>query len=408
MAVSEVRTESTAMTDNTEKNANISCSDAALGENLVEDRARNRIAIIQLSDLQFGHKHTFGNPSNIADKLILDVQEMAHKHDFMPSYLVLSGDITETGHADEFKDAENVINIILKDLSIDKVNLLCVPGNHDVSRDLSKVSDVAGDTQLKFLPYNNFVENVAGRDGCLKNDCYPNIEKMISDYAVTFLLLNSCEKEDHETHEAYVSTEKVKKTLPRKKSEEYDKLKIAILHHQLYPGVCSQDGPNTIRNASDIFSILSCHKYSIVLSGHVHKSDAYDRSDGKGGRVIFACCGATGVKKQERSENTANQYAIHIIDFNEELGFKTLWRGFRDSADTIYGRGGWDEYKPPTQFTIPSIEKLDRDNRGTPQNIKPSAEDVIQKPESSGIASENIDKTKLAIAMLLGGWNEND
>ena len=407
MGVSEIRTESNGMINTTE-NVGIPSSNGGVSENLVEDRAKGRIAIVQLSDLQFGDKHTFGKPSSIADKLILDVQEMAEKHHFKPSYMVLSGDITETGHADEFKDAENVINKILKDLSIDKVNLLCVPGNHDVSWDLSKVSDVAGDKQLKLLPYNNFVKNVAEADGYLKNDCYPNVENTISDYTMTFLLLNSCENEDHQTHEGYVSTKKITKTLPRKKPEEYEKLKIAILHHQLNPDASSQDGLKTIKNATDINSILTCHKYSIVLSGHIHKSNATQRSDGKGGRVIFASCGATGVNKQGRDDNTANQYAIHIIDFNDELEFKTLWRGFRDSADTICGRGGWDEYQPSTNFVLPSIEKTDHDKREIPQNVNPPAEDVIQKAESSGIASENIDKTKLAIAMLLGGWNEND
>jgi hypothetical protein len=64
-----------------------------------------RFGLIQLSDLQFGSKHVFGSPSNIARKLAIDINEQSAEHSFTCMYLLLSGDITETAHADEFNDA---------------------------------------------------------------------------------------------------------------------------------------------------------------------------------------------------------------------------------------------------------------------------------------------------------------
>ena len=122
----------------------------------------NRFGLIQLSDLQFGENHRFGYPSKIAEKLLSDIKKMSGEgeYDFTPLYIVLSGDITEKAHSDEFNDAANVIEEILNGLNIDRTNILCVPGNHDVNWNLSKNSHEAGDDQLKFLPYNNFVSEV--------------------------------------------------------------------------------------------------------------------------------------------------------------------------------------------------------------------------------------------------------
>ena len=69
----------------------------------------SRFGLIQLSDLQYGSKHRFGTPSNVHDSLAKDILFLSEKFQFTPIYIILSGDITETGHADEFMDATNSI-----------------------------------------------------------------------------------------------------------------------------------------------------------------------------------------------------------------------------------------------------------------------------------------------------------
>lgn len=86
-----------------------------------------RYGIIQLSDLQFGEKHRFGFPSKIYESIARDVQYMSEKYSFSPIYLLLTGDITETAHANEFIDAGNAIEKLANQISIDKDSILSVP-----------------------------------------------------------------------------------------------------------------------------------------------------------------------------------------------------------------------------------------------------------------------------------------
>ena len=91
------------------------------------------IGIIQISDLQFGSKHVFGQPSSLARRLSLDILQLSEKHRFTPVYLTISGDITETGMIDEFSEAYNQLEAVRQELLIDSHAVLYVPGNHDIS-----------------------------------------------------------------------------------------------------------------------------------------------------------------------------------------------------------------------------------------------------------------------------------
>ena len=116
----------------------------------------NRYAIIQLSDLQFGEKHVFSSPSNISNMLAYDIKEMGDKYSFVPMYLLLSGDISEKSHKNEFDDAIKQIELLISNIGIDTDSVLVVPGNHDVNRKLAEVSESVGDPSIKFSNYYNF------------------------------------------------------------------------------------------------------------------------------------------------------------------------------------------------------------------------------------------------------------
>jgi predicted MPP superfamily phosphohydrolase len=123
----------------------------------------NRYGIIQLSDIQFGRKHRFANPSDFVDKLIDDINKVSQEHNFRSKYIVLSGDITETGNAKEFSRAASILGTLSDRLGVERKNILCVPGNHDVNWKLAennKDSNKNYDEQLKFEPYFKFVRTL--------------------------------------------------------------------------------------------------------------------------------------------------------------------------------------------------------------------------------------------------------
>ena len=385
----------------------------------------SRFGIIQLSDLQFGKKHRFGYPSEIAEKLLIDINKMSREHDFTPIYIVLSGDIAETANPEEFKDAANVIQEILNGLNIEKTDILCVPGNHDVNRDLSKQSQKTGDDQLKFKPYNGFLVNIGQDDQGTTGVTYPLIKdnQLIKDdqFIIEFILLNSCEKIDQENNSAWICKRKLNKSLASKK--EKGTLRIVISHHLVHalaegeikeatktngpviPKQSLQKRVDAINNMKEIKSIIENHKCDIVLTGHMHEPHLEPSKNNEGHSIIYCGCGSTGVNAKHREDGVQNQYCIHVIDL-EKNEFESIWRAYNPSTQTEYGIGGWTEdntfVKNPTEFFLPVRKPIPA--AGTQVTSESS---VSPKIKPSAPAATNLDYMKLAIANLLGGWDEN-
>ena len=143
-----------------------------------------RYGIIQLSDLQFGPKHRFGSPSKIHVSIAYDVAGLAEKHQFLPIYILLTGDITETAHANEFTEAGEVIQKIADRISIDQDSILCVPGNHDINWKLAEVASTVGDSNLKYNNYNKFAQNHCNKYSLVTPECYNR-------FSIIGLVLNS-------------------------------------------------------------------------------------------------------------------------------------------------------------------------------------------------------------------------
>ncbi|MDB6124049.1 MAG: Phosphohydrolase [Pedosphaera sp.] len=316
----------------------------------------NRFGIIQLSDVQFGKKHVFGFPSKISGRLAADTRAMAAKYSFMPIALIVSGDVSETGHADEFNDALRELTALCQDLAIDQDLLLTIPGNHDVNWLLSQVSAQVGNNDLKLLNYNNFSKKLSNNNSFSSESTYPII--IDHRYCIKFLLLNSCEKETHDLHLGYVNPEKLVSTLKADKTKDYktDKyLKVCVLHHRLDTSIC--DKRSAIENATEIESILASHQYCLILTGHVHQTIVHEvKRDNVA--IVYSGCGSTGVNASQRADGVQNQYCIHVIDRSQGK-FETYWRAFNPNSRTEFGLGGWSkdncEAGDCSQFTVPEI-----------------------------------------------------
>ncbi len=394
--------------------------------------SRNRFGIIHLSDLQFGKNHTFGHPSTIAEDLLSDIKKMSGEYEFTPLYIVLSGDITDTAHSEEFKDAANVVAEILNGLNIDRANILCIPGNHDVNWNLSKLSHEAGDDQLKFLPYKSLVSKITNSSYTFEKDIYPRITKdtnpRIKDdqtkideqlkLKLEFLLLNSCEKIDHENNYPWICKNKLKKSLPAKKEDK--SLRIVVSHHSLLVEAAnefrealknneSDDAIPTqnlkkrleaIENMNKIRSLIERYKCDIVLTGHIHKCGIKFIEDEENHPIIYSGCGSTGVNQSQREDGVQNQYCIHVLDY-DTCKFQSIWRSY----NPLYRDGGWTIDNTiknnTTEYSLPGIQPI--------ADSTAKAAELETKPTAPVMDSINIDKaSKIAAAILLGGWNEKD
>lgn len=381
----------------------------------IKQLGKNRVGLIQFSDLQFGRKHRFEDSSDFIRKLVSDINNMSKRHNFRPLYIVLSGDTSQTGHAKEFEVASKVIGDLCDELNIDRKNMLCVPGNHDVNWNLSKYAEEAGDDQIKLLPYNNFVTAITGSEEHLSKDCYVkrtedpfksepddlNYSKIGEQNkpALEILLLNSCEKEDHQNHDGYVCKEKLLKTLQTQTSG--NRLKIAIMHHRFE--TIPNEAPGII-NARDIQAILEGNKYNIVLTGHIHQGIIKSTNESGRHTIIYASCGTTGATKDEREDGIQNQYFIHVLDFDNNK-FLTIWRAYNPACLTENGRGGWTQdncfAEGMTEYDLPNIKQRHL------EDSQIEKKDVVYSEHVLDSKTEQ-EKMKLAYLNLLGGWKENE
>jgi len=312
----------------------------------------DRFGIVHLSDTQFGAKHFFGFPSKLARALSDDIEHVSGRGLFIPLYVLISGDITETGHFDEFKDALAQFEVLRRQLSIDKESILCVPGNHDVSWPLAKVARETGNTALKYANYNAFVRELTGVDRIAVSTRYP----VINDhrFGTKFLLLSSTERETDTCHDGYVDEARLIASLEQDQTEiETQKyVKICILHHRLDTTVPEAD--SRILNAVETETILAKWGYSVVLTGHVHQamSHVVTKDDTS---IIYSGSGSTSVDKTQRADGVQLQYSIHVIDRHNGT-FETYWRAFNPQSKTRYGLGGWTHdtasSAEPTRFSL--------------------------------------------------------
>ena len=92
----------------------------------------DKIRIIQVSDIHFEHNR----PEN--NKLVLEAfftdlkHEIEHRND---TYCIISGDLTNKGSSKEYNDFYDYF--IFKMMKIIPLkNIICVPGNHDLNRNI--------------------------------------------------------------------------------------------------------------------------------------------------------------------------------------------------------------------------------------------------------------------------------
>lgn len=303
----------------------------------------NRFGLIVLSDLQFGEKHRFGYPSNISQKVAFDINTLSSRYDFTPEYLLITGDIAETANKDEFDDAIIQLQQLAENISINKENILVVPGNHDISWPLSQVSTEAGDPSLKLSPYEKFLNRLNQNNSIcsVANEHYPFI--VDTRLGIEFLLLNSCENENHEVHEGYIDKNKLISTLSHNvrkiiEDKRNSLIKIAMLHHRLDTQRGSKE---IVTNSEEIESILLSYDYDLVLSGHIHKNQFHIKDIGDM-KIIKSGTGSTGINFTERSDGTQNQYNIHIID-RTRTSIIILPRAYNPNSISKFGRGAWKQ-----------------------------------------------------------------
>lgn len=300
-----------------------------------------RIALIQISDTQFGPKCIF-DPAILARDVSADVLQLSDQHSFIPTYIVVSGDVAESGNAIQFTQGKLFIESLCRELSTDLRNVLIVPGNHDLNWDLSRLADHVGDPHIKFACFDRFCEEVVGTPLFRSQKEFP--ESIDYRHGIYFMMLNSSEYENHEVFEGKVNCVKLLATLQSSRFIEATKsgfLKIAVLHHRL--DVASHELRSAVSNAEEVDAILAKNGFQIALSGHVHCEFTH-RKESDGNHVIYSGCGSTAIDKTQRPEGVPNQYTIHVLDDQpRNARLESYFRAYNPRSRSKFGMGKWTQ-----------------------------------------------------------------
>jgi len=203
-------------------------------------------------------------------------------------YLVISGDIVNQGKDSEFEDARIFIEEVVEETELSRNKIIIVPGNHDINWKISEENkNWRFDNYLKFLSniYNKELKNFYPFiDWDFKIDTErPKPEELTSIFHfnesnLLIIGLNSCTLEDEKHHFGALSLEQLERVEDYIKEIDEKTLKIAILHHHVFPmehKLELKDGEiftddSIVRDFSVVEEYLLRLGIDVVLHGHKH------------------------------------------------------------------------------------------------------------------------------------------
>lgn len=301
------------------------------------------IALVQISDIHFSD-----NSKNIASRAIAVKSAVLAK---IPApeaiFLVLTGDIANTGAESEYELAKEFIAKLetsLLESGTHRPHIVAIPGNHDlhlqresevrsfilenIEQYVSKGIDTAGNGFAEVLaPQNNFFDFQAAVSGCSP---LPVCERLyyertfaVGDRVVRFGCFNTAWLSRR--HEIQSKLFLPKQTLSAKTPENVD-LSIALFHH-----------PSNWLNANNAKEVghFVEKNFDVVLTGHEHDPDVIRTLNKNGEAIDFLRAPAFNDPQVEQ-----NGFQLLAINFDE--GIQTVstfcWQGsrFTESGTTLW------------------------------------------------------------------------
>jgi WD40 repeat protein/uncharacterized protein YjbI with pentapeptide repeats/3',5'-cyclic AMP phosphodiesterase CpdA len=328
--------------------------------------ASREVAILHVSDLQFGAHHRFGDGQNsLAGRLAQDLVAIDTQ---VPSIdlLVISGDLAETGMQDELVQAREFIDELGAHVGLTHEHIIVVPGNHDVNRLLcegyfstcrGKGEDPQRPYDPKWTPYVDFVTNLHGPEAFTPERPYDL--HVFEPLRVVVAALNSTMAESHLPDDHYGLCEEPQLRWFATQLERYaDWTRIAVVHHNLRESDGAAD-PGFLRDADAFTRILHNH-LDVVLHGHTHDGKADRLSDG----TLVLAAGSAGLAQPYRPEEVGAQYQVLSLGAGEITRWARRYqpRQNRWIGDTSLGTDGNDWCE---KFTVASLCHARGDARAT-------------------------------------------
>ncbi|WP_287358491.1 metallophosphoesterase, partial [Moorena sp. SIO3B2] len=295
--------------------------------------------ILHLSDL---HITTSEEATLWSNQLAQDLTQDLQIPDL--DALILSGDIANYSTPEEYQAAQQFLDNLCLDFSLDPKQIVLVPGNHDLNWTLAKeayelwdLEDYEGELkdghyikvseevirvrdqtkyQQRFAHFSQFYQAIKGQPYPLDYDQQAIIDHL-PEQNLLILGLNSAWQLDHHFRaRASIHSGALSKALAKiRRNPDYRNcLKLAVWHHPLH-----SDGSDRITDKGFIEQ-LAVAGFRFFLHGHIHKAETslfrYDLSPG-GRKLDQICAGTFGAPTFELRSAYPWQYNLLTFEGNQ-------------------------------------------------------------------------------------------
>lgn len=281
---------------------------------------------------------------NFLTSFLTFIKKSMIKDDIKYKYMLIAGDLVESGKRSEYREVKDILNKILKELDIKKEHILIVPGNHDLSRDrissYCDSKDISEDKafqymDIKFQNYIEFYKDFLGIDE------YSLDKAIIStlnfeECNISVLGVNSNVKESHrsEDHIGYIDEDKLMEEIKDLDSYRH----YLVLTHHSWSDDRQSELP-TIKNADSAKKIFELSNITAFMYGHHHALDRKKVEDRKGVYQYYEIGSFSKILSGSSSDSYNNVFVAAIIDqenlklqLNNYIYFQNDWIPISDST----------------------------------------------------------------------------
>lgn len=305
----------------------------------------SRIAI--LSDIHFG-KYSRTSSFTVPGEKNQDISKEAHSleegliellNEMKPQYFFIAGDLTSLGNPQEFYYCEDKIISIANKVGVERKNIICVLGNHDIDWDVSRLGDVKDDTESELTElikskYQMIAANCAKINMDQLNLHYdqkgpaPFSGVIEREEFVTFTL-NSGWYCTHDQKFSHGKLEQAQLQWFEKIASNYkadDRIKIILMHHHPFnysypiPGI----DISTVEEGPEIMDVAVKNGIDIIIHGHRHHPYVKTIQIGSDSKPItMICSGSLSVNHDQRN-NGEIPNTVHFLDINQNKDYQIV------------------------------------------------------------------------------------
>lgn len=246
--------------------------------------SRNGISVLHVAGPRFG-RGLFGrdeptDPAELQSKIWADVIHVADQGVPPPDLIVVSGDLTESGHPREVDDALTFLTGLRILLGLEPDRLVVVPGNHDVSKKACESYFLRCESRdrLPQPPYfekleqfeRMFGELFQGLDHLVFDAGQPWTLFSVPELRVVVAGLNSTIATTHRPEDDYGSVGRTQVAWFAEQLRTFESrgwLRIGVVRHDPMPGEsASRTDPALLRDASTVSRLLG-QRLNLLMHG---------------------------------------------------------------------------------------------------------------------------------------------